>query len=73
MRTSRGWVTRPSRAGARSLLAVLAALECELAGLPDWVLENRVGEVPAGVIAHRPPRAPDGGAPRIGDGASPRR
>jgi hypothetical protein len=27
-----------ARLGARSLLAVLAALECEVAGLPDWVL-----------------------------------
>lgn len=42
MTTSRPFAPLPwrpaARLGARSLLAVLAALEYEVAGLPEWVL-----------------------------------
>ena len=63
MTTSRPFAPLPwrpaARLGARSLLAVLAALEYEVAGLPEWVLmtpeeETHAAIAPAsGVVAPR--------------------
>ena len=60
MRAPRALAPRPHRhaspVGARGLLTVLAALECEVAGLPDWVLMTSEEEarVPAATAAAVP-------------------